>query len=226
MASICHAPIGGRTIRATRLTTLGVPVTGAGAMVVSAGWTTVGMSDDVDTPTEWQVRTGAASTCVTTRVRPQLNWVDVDISFCRVDPDLLNLVTGATAVVDAAGASAGWAADTTTYAAASFSLELWTGMAGADACAATGARYGYLLLPWLTGGVHGNVTHGRGTVTFQVSATTQVGNQWGVGRHNVVRNGAGAAVPLLTAIPATCHRHWQVTTVAPPAGVCGFQAVA
>jgi hypothetical protein len=224
VVSITHTPVGGRVLRVTRIDTYGQVVTGTCGKIVSGGWATVTLTDNVTTQSRYNIRTGGPVACLPVRSRPLLNYVDVVIDFVRVDPDLVGLLTAARAVVDGSGASVGFAGDTDTYAGGSVAFELWTGIAGG--CAATGSPlYGYLLLPWLVGGVNGAVTHNVGAASFKVSATTVARHRWGSGPYNVVANGAGAAVPLLSPVPSTRHRHWQLTTVPPPAAVAGCQTL-
>lgn len=225
VASICHSPIGGATVRLTRMSTYGLPVTGTCGQVTSSGWTTATLTDNVTAQTRYDIRTGGPSACLPVRSKPILNFVDATIDFCGVDPDLFVLATGQTVVSDAFGVSAGFAADTATYASGSFALELWTRIAGRSACTSGLPTYGYLLLPWLAGTTQGPVTHNAGTVTFRMLASTVAGHQWGSGPYNVVLNAAGSAVPLLSPVPSSRHRHWQVTGVAPPAAACGCQTL-
>lgn len=225
MTSIRHSPVGGRTVRFTKISTFGQVVTGACSKVVSSGWTQVQVTDNVTAVNRYDIRTGGPVACLPVRTKPVLNYCDVVVDFVQVDPDLLNMVTGATLITDVSGVSAGFAGDTDTYATGSAALEVWTGLAGQSTCPNGAPRYGYLLLPWLSGAVHGPVVHNIGTVSFRMTAVTVAQSQWGSGPYNVVADSGGNAVPLLTPIPATRHRHWQVTTVPPPATVAGCQAV-
>lgn len=226
MVSVPHSPIGGPAVRVTRISTYGQVVTGACQMAVSAGWTQVILTDNVTTPGRYDIRTGGpAASCLAVRSQPLLNWVDCSIDFCQVDPDVFNLITGATVIVDGAGQSVGFAGDTNTYADGSVAVEVWTRLARQARCTSGLPNYGYLLLPWMYGAVHGPVTHNVGTVSFRLSGSTTAGHQWGTGPYNVVLNGTGVPSPLLTPIPAQRHRHWQLTAVPPPAAAAGCQTV-
>jgi len=216
--------VGGRTVRVTRITTYGQVVTGACAYATSNGWTQVQLTDNLATKTTWDIRTGGPVACLPARTQPQLNNCDTVIDFVRVEPDIYHLITGETLIYDGSAASVGYAGDTDTYADGSFALELWTGIAGQ--CPATGLpQYGYLLLPWLINAVRGPVTHSAATSTFRVSASTTAGHLWGAGPYNVVASSLGTPVPLLTPVPSKRHRHWQLTTVPPPAAAAGCQTL-
>jgi hypothetical protein len=226
VVSLCHSPIGGAAVRVTRMSTFGLPVTGACAQVTSTGWTTATLTDNLTTQnSRYDIRTGGPVACLAVRSKPVLNGVDAVLDFCNVDPDLFGLTTGQTVIDDAVGTSVGFAGDTDTYATGSFALELWTRIAGRAGCVSGLPSYGYLLLPWLVGTIQGPVTHSAGTSTFRISASTVAGHQWGAGPYNVARNASGVPVPLLVPAPATRHRHWQVTTVPPPTAVCGCQTL-
>jgi hypothetical protein len=104
-----------------------------------------------------------------------------------------------------------------------FALELWAGSPGADVCSDPNAQgsFGYLLFPFIKGGIVGDFTIENGAATFTVSgSTTRDGNGWGVGPYDVLLDGATAA-PLPTPLDGSDHMLMVVTTVAPPEAECG-----
>lgn len=228
----CRTLIQGTRMRATRIDACGNPVAGLYSTVTSAGFISVAMKDNVESPDEFKVKTAGGQFCVRQRSLPLLNWIETTINLCDVSPELLNLITGSPLVYDDATptpAATGFGTDTDTYASANFALEVWTNIGkpvSGAACGAAGTRYGYLLLPWLIEGVIGDITIQNGPVSFTVTTITGGGNAWGVGPYNVILNKLGAASRLLTAIPVNRHRHLQFTSLAPPAAVCGYQTLA
>jgi len=139
----------------------------------------------------------------------------VDISFIRVDPGVLSLVSGVPVVMNAAGDVAGFDS-TTRLAAASFALEVWSRLAS------TGCptRYGYTLFPFLKGGVLSGFSFSNGLVSFGLQgATTRRSPKWGIGPYDI----DGAGVRLLT--PVSRNTSWRTTIVsaAPPTQVDGIQ---
>lgn len=90
----------------------------------------------------------------------------------------------------------------------------------------TGASYGYFLLPWVKNGTLRDFTVENGPTTFEVQAWTESGPNWGSGPYNVVAAGA-AGVPSSLKVPISSLDHMllRLTTVAPPASACGFQAM-
>jgi hypothetical protein len=81
---------------------------------------------------------------------------------------------------------------------------------------------GYLLLPFVVGGVLGDITvDGENAVTFSLTgAYTKGGNAWGVGPYNVVNNATPAPSPLPTALDPFDHLLLVDTSLAPPAASC------
>lgn len=86
--------------------------------------------------------------------------------------------------------------------------------------------YGYLLLPFLRNGTLRDITVENGPTTFEIIAWTQAGSGWANGPFNVIPQGAGG-VPsaLFSAINPLDHFLARQTTVAPPAALCGAQAM-
>src|SRR5688572_4586351 len=147
MASDCFSLIQGTRMRVTRLDDCGRPVEGACSTVVSSGFISVAMTDNIEPPDEYKQKNAAGEYCYPPkRTRPLLNWIELVIQFCQVDPEMFEMVTGSPLVLDAAGTAVGNGTDNDTYATGRFGLEVWTSLGGNSACEA-GERFGYLLLP-------------------------------------------------------------------------------
>jgi len=224
MATQCRSYIQGLMMRATRLDECGNPVEGPCSTVTTKGFITVAMTDEL-TDAEAITRVAAdGSNCYFEQSDPNLNFISVTLTMCLVDPDFFEITTGSPLVLNGAGDTVGFATDTETYAKANFSLEVWTKLARTVACApGVAAEYGYLLLPWLGGASQGDVEIGNDGIDFTIAGSTRAGTSWGVGPYDVVLDELGVAGPLLSPLTATTHRHMQLTTVAPPAAVCGCQ---
>lgn len=227
----CLTLIQGTRLRATLVDACGEPVAGACSTIVTDGFISVAMTDNVESPTEFKVKNAAGAYCINQRSLPLLNWIEVKISLCQVMPELFAMLSGSPTITDDSTPTpvkVGFGTDTDTYASASFALELWTnvGRGKGGACASGSAQYGYMLLPWLIEGVLGGVTVENGPVNFELSAVTADGNGWGVGPYNdVIKTRLGALSALRTPIPTTRHRHLQFTSAPPPAVVCGCQTL-
>lgn len=218
-------------MRVTALDGCGRPKPGGCATVVSEGFVSVAFTANTDTGTEISVTNAAGKVCVRDTPCPVFTGYTVEITFCEVDPDLLALVTGQQSVYSQQTQDAvGFRMNSDISACDSgFSLELWSNVPG-FACdpgdAAAQGAFGYLLVPFLQGGVLGDFTIGNDAVSFVVSgAGTKTGSGWGVGPYDVVPDQSGAAGPLSAEIDKGDHLHIEVTNVAPPEPSCGCTAL-
>jgi hypothetical protein len=194
---------------------------------VSTGFVSVEMQDQVESGQEIVVLNAAGVMCVNEKSPKQLKWIDVTITFCNVDPEMFNLITGSTLVLNDAGspAAVGFQTRTGNYGTNAFGLEVWSNLS-APACATLGTfslvPYGYFLLPNVIEGTVGDLKIENGAISFSVSGRTKQGTNWGTGPKNVLANMTnGTAQKLLVALPADTHRHLQWTYLAPPTASCG-----
>jgi hypothetical protein len=223
----CFSLVRGRRMRVTKLDSCGRPQLGPTSQVVTDGFISVALTANVDAGTEISVSNAAGKVCVQSPAIPEFKNYAVAIDFCGVDPDLISLLTDNTRVIDlvtskATGFRVDSAVDLTQVLVA---IELWSEVPN-NACDAdqVAANFGYMLLPFVSGGTLGDFTVQNDAVNFSLAnATTRDGAGWDVGPYNVVRAGGGAAAPLATPVTATTHLHVQLTDVAPPAVQCGSQ---
>jgi len=227
MVSVCQAPIQGTTMRVQTVDGCGTPLVGSCVSAVSAGFVSVEMQDQVESGTEITVANAAGILVVNEKSKKQLKWIEVTITFANVDPELFNLITGSTLVLDdsATPRAVGFQTRTSNYAAGNFALEVWTNMSAAQ-CVTVGTfslvPYGYFLLPYIVEGTVQDLKIENGAVSFAVQGRTKQGTNWGTGPKNVLANmTTGAAEKLLVALPNDVHRHLQWTYLAPPAPSCG-----
>lgn len=209
----------GRALRATRLNGCGAVVLGPDSVVTTDGFISVGLTANTEEGETISVTNAAGKICILDEPTPKFTGYSITVAFCGVDPELFALMTGQPVVLNAAGDEVvGFAIDDDiSLDDSGFALELWSNVPVA-ACDATGsASYGYMLLPFIKGGVLGDFSVENGAVNFTLSgATTKTGNEWGVGPYDVVRDETGVPGPLNAAIPTTRHLHTEVTTVPPP----------
>lgn len=195
MPTKCVSLVKGRRIRLTRLDGCGRPVYGVGSQAVSKGFISVAFTANTTDSDEISVTNAAGEVCVFDPSITSLTGYGVEISFCEVDPDLFALVTGQRTVTDVAGNVVGFAVNTgVSQTDSGFALELWAGTANTDACATVGASgsYGYLLFPFIRGGIVGDFTIENGAVTFTLSGgNTRDGNNWGRGPYPVIPASVG-----------------------------------
>jgi hypothetical protein len=190
-ATKCLSLVKGRRIRVTRLDSCGRPVYGDDSQVVSKGFIQVQFTANTTDSDEISVTNANGDVCVYEAAVTTLTGYGIEIQFCNVDPELFGLVTGQNTVTAADGSTVvGFDVDTQIgLENSNFALELWAGSPTGDACATEGAQgsFGYLLLPFLTGGILGDFTVENDAVTFTLTgANTKEGNSWGEGPYNVM----------------------------------------
>lgn len=226
-ASRCFSPVRGRAMRITKLDGCGRPVYGDESVGVSDGFVSVSFTANTDEGEEINVTNAAGKTCVREVPCPTFLGYGVEIEFCQVDPGLFAILTGQEPEKDATGVNAGFRINSDISGCDSgFALELWTGVPGVtcDPNAATGDAVpsGYLLLPYLQGGIFGDFTVENGAISFTVTgAATKTGSGWGSGPYQVVRDAQGDTVVLERPIDSGDHLLVRYTDVAPPPVACG-----
>lgn len=223
MATKCLSLVKGRRIRVTRLDDCGRPVYGESSQAVSSGVISVALTANTTDSDEINVTNFAGDVCVFEPSVTSLTGYGVEIQFCEVDPDLFALVTGQDPY-QAGADTIGFTVNSKQGQAGGFALELWAGAAGGDACSNPDAQgnYGYLVLPFLRGGIIGDFTVENGAVTFTITgANTRDGNAWGVGPYNDVYVTGSTLGPLPSALDSNDHLLMVLGNAAPPAAACG-----
>jgi hypothetical protein len=208
MAGKCISLVKGRRIRLTKVNDCGIPVYGDGNQVTSKGFISVAFTANSTESDEISVQNAAGEVCVFEPSESSFTGYGVEITFCEVDVELFSLATGQQVYLEREGG---------------FALELWAGSPNADVCVDPNAQgsYGYLLFPFIKGGIVGDFTIENGAATFTVSgSTTRDGNGWGTGPYEVLLEGSVPSV-LPTPLDSADHMLMVVTTVAPPEAACG-----
>lgn len=213
-------------MRATELDSCGALVDGA-CYVVSKGFVSIEIEADETSGNEISPTLADGTRCYYYLSPKQLNGIKVNIEFCKVDPDLFNILTGSPLVLDdsVVPQPIGFTTDSASYGVANAALEIWMNIEGA--CANTsGRKWGYYLLPWLYQGTVGKPTIENDAVNFTVNeAMTRDNNQWGVGPYNIQQTSAGVDSPLFTALSTTAHDLLMPVNLIPPTPVCGCQTL-
>jgi hypothetical protein len=223
MAGKCFPLVRGRTMRATRLDGCGRVDPSGCSSIVSDGFVSVAFTANVDEGNAISVTNAAGRVCVRDTPTPTLTGYSLVITFCEVNPELYAMLTGQATVFDSGGDAVGFRVNGDVDSSQSgFALELWSNVPG-EACSDVSAEgtFGYLLLPFIQGGVLGDFTIEDNAVTFTVqNAQTKQGSGWGKGPYNVVAGASGTAGPLLDDIENADFLHVQLTTIAPPDPGC------
>jgi hypothetical protein len=199
------------------------------SLIATDGFVTVSLSAEVEEGAEILTKKADGSLCVNEKFSDSFKRFNVEITFCGVNPSLLSMVSVAEPYLNYAGEVAGFTIPEGAIDK-QFSLELWTGMAGGVCVPGAESAGGYLLLPFVQGGVPGDLEiGGEDAVNFSLTgAYTKGGNQWGVGPFDVVLDDAvpPVAAPLPTALDPFDHLLMIDTAVAPPPSACSPQPMA
>jgi hypothetical protein len=231
MATTCFTPFKIPRIRVTRLNSCGQVVTGSCSQVVSDGIISIAMAKNYEDRQEFFVKNGDGQFCVRETNPPILKWIDLTITLCNVDPDIINIVAAEPLYSsnDVAATKIGWSTDETASANVNFALEGWTRLSGSSALCTGGQEFGYWLWPWVVEGTVGDMTLENGVANLTITARTHGNSLWGVGPYNVdySDNPAGSTtpIPMLTPILSTQHSRMFITRLPPPAAACGCAAV-
>lgn len=217
--------IRGRAVRVTRTDGCGRPVYGEYNQAVSEGIVTTTFTPNTSDTEEINVTGFHGQRCVFEPSTPELAGYSLEIVFCNVDFELFEIITKQPLVFDAEGRVVGIEMDTKIdLDGEGFAIETWTGTVGSDVCEDPNAEgeWGYLLLPYLKGGIVGDITIENNAINFTITgASTREGNRWGAGPYGVERNELGNPDVLFQPISATAALRLQVVSVPPPAPYVG-----
>lgn len=222
MSSRKWGVVNGFAFRMTLVDSCGLPVYGANSRLVSDGFVEAAVTVNVDDGTAIELRNARGVKQINVKARPKIDNYAVNLTFTKVDPEAFGLSTGQRVVYSAENGDAiGFVVDSEVRPTDSYlALELWSEVGEASCDDSGNDNYGYLLFPFLTGGVFGDYTLANGAVSFAVNnMQTQDGSQWGAGPYEVMRDAGGDPSVLLgnAVIGLTDHHSAFYTSVAPPA---------
>lgn len=231
MPTICATPFKVPRIRVTQLDDCGNVVEGECSTVVSDGTITVEIAREYEDREDFFKKNGDGVFCVTETDPPILKWINVTLTMCNVDPQLVRLLAGEEVLEDDAvppnviGFRNTQGASATVNAA----FELWTRTTGSSNCGTGVTRFGYMLFPWTIEGTISDLTLENGAADFVLTFRTQQGSPWGVGPYTVVESAAvatlGDPLPLFDPVGPLDHELWLWTTLEPPVAACGCIAL-
>ncbi len=226
MSATCWASVRGETLRVTALDNCCTPVNKACGVVVTSGFISVKLVQEIDAAAVVKVKNAADKICVYDPGCDSLLDMNVEVVLCQVNPDLVGLMTGQEVVLDYAGNSVGVRRSTDLKCDNRFAIEVWTDVPN-SACVGTPPRkqFGYFLTPCIRSAtLSGDITiDGTNAVSLTLTGKTTIPAAWGTGPQTA--DNAYKVVPidssntpgyLLTPIGPTDHDHIQLTTIAPP----------
>lgn len=214
----------GRRLRITELDTAGRPLFGDSSVVTTKGYVSVAYTTVTEEGEAITQANANGDTCVNEPAAPSFNGFGVEAVFCDVDFAAFEKLTGQPVVLNPdTGGIVGL--DETTdvdLSAVNFALEVWTKASTSEALSEGSQGYfGYMLTPFLGGGIIGDVTVENAAINFTVTGMqTKNGSGWGAGPYPVELV-AGAPALLSTPLPANSHRRIMHVEVAPPEDYAG-----
>ena len=224
MANKCFNLLRGWTIRVTRLDGCGRIDDGPCASLATDGFISVGITSNITESDAISVTNARGKVCASSPAESELESHGVTVTFCEVNPELYAMMTGNDVETDANGDVVGFRSSAgKSLTNSGVALEMWSQVPGVACSDAEGAEgsWGYLLLPYLSGGVLGDFTLENNAVTFTIqNMTTKSGGGWGVGPYNVVPDVGGNAAPLNNPMGNDDHLLIRWTTIAPPEPSC------
>lgn len=226
MTSRCWASVRGEVARFTALDNCCTPVDAACGVVTTDGFISVVLTQELEAAQVITVKNAADRVCTYDPGCDSILDLQAVVTLCKVNPELLSMMTGQEVVLDYAGVAVGTRRSSTINCDLRFSLELWTNVPG-TACVGTPPvkQYGYFLVPCLRSAViTGDITiDGANAISLELTAKTSIPSNWGTGpdtadqRYYVVAADVDNTPSLLlSAIGPTDHDHMQLTTIAPP----------
>jgi hypothetical protein len=239
MASTCWASVRGEVMRVTKLDGCCSPQNDPCAIVVTDGFISAVVTQEIEAAQEIIVKNAADKICVYDPGCDSLKDLTVVLTLCKVNPELISIVTGQSVVLDYAGVAVGTRRSTDLACDRRFALEIWTQVPG-TACAGNPPlkQWGYFLLPCVRAAtITGDITiDGANAISVELTGKTSVPSLWGSGPENgtsplanydvVPIDAANTPGKLLTPISSTDHDHMQLTTIAPPVVPSGCGCVA
>jgi len=221
----CASMARGRIARFTRLDECGAPVFDECSTLVTTGYVSVTSTPNYQDPEEIQQTDANGRLCIDDQSDPALRWISQSIVLCQVDPDLVNFLTGDPLVMDDAATpeAVGYRIDSAVTGTAKFAMELWSGIPGQPCDSEGNEEYGYWLWPFNGQAQFGEMVVQNGALTVTVTARTFAGSQWDVGPYDIKRDAVTPATlePLETAITATQHQHFEISSAPLPEAACG-----
>lgn len=211
-------------IRLTRLDECGTPVPGPDNGIVFDCIASISMSPQYDERDEVLYRSARGTVCARKPACSILTSIETTLTVQAISPEFIELMTGSPVYLGAGGDPVGWD-DCQVDCNRSVALEFWAETIGGECVTGAAVPYLYGVLPWMQGGVIGDIEIGSEAVELEYTASTRNNGNWGTGPYNVQDGVGGTPGRLLTPLGDTCHRRMFTTLVPPPAASCDYITV-
>lgn len=216
VASRCASPIQGTRARLTRLDECGIPVEGEHSLVVTDGFVQVAVTQNYEDGTEYQLQNALGAFCVNDRGPDQFLRSEVEVQFCAVDPDVVEIITGSDIITTGSPATGTgfWVCEGAVDAR--FSLEIWQNIAGQE-CIDGDPAFVYWAFPHLSAGRFNDFTIENGVLEWSLTGQTRRADPaWGTGPVD--------DDPWISQVPDCAHFGFNIATLPLPAITgCGAQ---
>lgn len=215
----CVSGIKACRARIVRLDECGRPVVGPKSVASFKGFVSIGLSPDIEEGEEFLQKDACGDFCINEKDCDRLKRIGLDMQFCVLDPDIIEVMTGSPLLLDPQGDAKGVAIGEDIQCDGGFSLEVWQKIAGST-CSTTGdPLWLYWALPFITNGTIGDLTFENGPFVFNITAQTKKisqDDQWGADNR-----GPFQVLPASAPLPNGTHLAPWITDVQPPESACG-----
>ena len=223
--SNCMTIKGGDRIRLTRLDGCGRPVYGECNAVVTQGVVEVKMSPEVDDKDPKEQKNFAGNYCYSEATCAVIKYWNIEITWCEINFAAFQMINPTYDLIyDDDGQVLGYYTSTDVDCSRGYAMEMWLQLAGdSDVCTGEDSEgvWGYVVIPWVTGGVPDDITiSDSDAITFVTKSTTKNGGRWGTGPYQVLLDSKGNPVGLPK--PLGGKQPWGVltTSMPPPEADC------
>jgi hypothetical protein len=228
----------GVKLRATKINSCGLPIAGPANRLVTDGFVSVNMAQEMKDANEIEQLNAEGKVCVADRTPPQRKRYNVDLELCQVNTGLISMFSGWEQVLNWDDEPVGFRDQKDVDADYGVAIEVWTGGRADEECPVqdtddifqnpgSGKSYGYLLFGGVEWRISSDINITADVTTITVSGITIAMGQWGRGPYNVVATDASNTPGrLLDPLNADQHLYLERTPIAPPTSTPGDEPVA
>lgn len=218
----------GTTVRVTPVDNCGRPVCKPGAFVTDC-WVSIEMEAEIDEGEDIEFKSANGKICGVKPACPTLKYYNITANFWEASPELYAIMTAAPTVENAEGETVGFDS-CSVECKRGFALEIWAEVLNAgDECAEdyeeSEGAWMYILIPWVTQGVLGNLEIGSEAVQFELTAKSRASSGktskgkaqgWAEGPWPIMTGADGQPGPMPKELGKNCHRRIMIVDVPPP----------
>ncbi|AJD82611.1 major tail protein [Mycobacterium phage Neos5] len=217
----------GIRMRATKVNSCGLPISGPANRIVTDGFVTFNIDPVLKDAEELSQTNAAGKECVTDRTPPERKWYNIQAELCGVNTGLITLLNGWPQILDYDDNPIGFRDQKEVDDQFGVAFEVWTGGKSDDDCPtptsdsifsapSSGLQYGYFLIAGKEFTL-GAINIGAQVSTFTLSGISIAIPHWGRGPYNVAATDAsGTPGRLLEPMDEDSHFAVFRTPVAPP----------